>query len=88
MIAIIPAFIITLIYGETGVTSLLILSQVILSMQLSFAVVPLVQFTSDRKKMGKFVNKAWLKITVYLISVIIICFNAYLLLETFKEWFS
>jgi len=87
MIAIIPAFIITLIYGEKGVTSLLILSQVILSMQLSFAVVPLVQFTSDKKKMGKFVNKPWLKITVYLISIIIICFNAYLLLETFKEWF-
>lgn len=88
LIAIIPAFIITLIYGEKGTTSLLILSQVILSMQLSFAVVPLVRFTSDKSKMGKFVNKQWLKITVYLISLIIICFNAYLLIETFSEWFS
>ncbi len=88
LIAIIPAFIVTLIYGEKGTTSLLILSQVILSMQLSFAVVPLVQFTSDKVKMGKFVNKTWLKITVYLISIIIIGFNAYLLLETFQEWFS
>ncbi len=88
LIAIIPAFIITLIYGEKGTASLLILSQVILSMQLSFAVVPLVQFTSDKKKMGKFVNKPWLKITVYLISIIIICFNVSLLFETFQEWFS
>ncbi|MEO8209353.1 MAG: Nramp family divalent metal transporter [bacterium] len=88
LIAIIPAFIITYLYGERGTTSLLILSQVILSMQLSFAVVPLVQFTSDKEKMGKFVNKPWLKITVYMISIVIICFNAYLLFETFREWFS
>ncbi|HMS33640.1 MAG TPA: Nramp family divalent metal transporter [Ignavibacteria bacterium] len=88
LIAIIPAFIVTYIYGEKGTTSLLILSQVILSMQLSFAVVPLVQFTSEKEKMGKFVNKPWLKITVYLISLIIIGFNAYLLYETFNEWFS
>ncbi|MBA3705964.1 MAG: Nramp family divalent metal transporter, partial [Bacteroidetes bacterium] len=84
LIAIIPAFIITLLYGNKGTTSLLILSQVILSMQLSFAVVPLVQFTSDKKKMGMFVNKPWLKYTSYVISVIIICFNLYLLFETFK----
>ncbi len=88
LIAIVPAFIVTLIYGEKGTTSLLILSQVILSMQLSFAVVPLVQFTSDKKKMGKFVNKAWLKITAYLITVIIIIFNVYLLYETFREWYT
>lgn len=88
LIAIIPAFIITWIYGEKGTTSLLILSQVILSMQLSFAVVPLVQFTSDKQKMGKFVNKPWLKITVYIISIIIISFNVYLLYQTFGEWFS
>ncbi|MBK8549881.1 MAG: Nramp family divalent metal transporter [Ignavibacteria bacterium] len=87
LIAIIPAFIITLLYGEKGTTSLLILSQVILSMQLSFAVVPLVQFTCDKRKMGKFVNKPWLKYTAYIISMIIICFNAYLLYETFKGWF-
>lgn len=87
MIAITPAFIVTLIYGDKGTTSLLILSQVILSMQLSFAVIPLVQFTSNKDKMGKFVNKPWLKITAYVISIIIICFNAYLLFDTFKEFF-
>ncbi len=88
LIAIIPAFIITWLYGERGTTSLLILSQVILSMQLSFAVVPLVQFTGDKEKMGQFVNKPWLKITAYAISIIIISFNAYLLYQTFIEWFS
>lgn len=88
LIAITPAFIVTYIYGEKGTTSLLILSQVILSMQLSFAVVPLVQFTSDKIKMGQFVNKPWLKYACYFISVIIIGFNAYLLYETFSEFFS
>ncbi|HMS64740.1 MAG TPA: Nramp family divalent metal transporter [Ignavibacteria bacterium] len=88
IIAIIPAFIVTYLYGDKGTTGLLVLSQVILSMQLSFAVVPLVQFTSDKIKMGNFVNKTWLKITVYLISIIIISLNAYLLFETFTEWFS
>ena len=88
LIAIIPAFIVTLLFGEKGTTSLLILSQVILSMQLSFAVVPLIHFTSDKIKMGEFVNKPWLKITVYMISFIIIILNVYLLIETFSEWLS
>lgn len=88
LIAIIPAFIITYIYGEKGTISLLILSQVILSMQLSFAVVPLVQFTSDKKKMGVFVNKMWMKVTAWVISLIIIILNGYLLFQTFVEWFS
>ncbi|MCK9909829.1 divalent metal cation transporter, partial [Microbacteriaceae bacterium K1510] len=61
LIAIIPAVIVTALYGESGTAELLILSQVILSLQLSFAVVPLVQFTSDKRKMGEFVNPAWLK---------------------------
>ncbi len=87
LIAITPAFIVTLLYGEKGTTSLLILSQVILSMQLGFAVVPLIQFTNDKAKMGIFVNKMWLKITSYAISAIIISFNAYLLFQLFTEWF-
>ena len=87
MIAIIPAFIIAYIYGEKGTTSFLILSQVILSMQLRFAVVPLVQFTSEKAKMGKFVNKLWMIITACVISIIIISLNAYLLFQTFREWF-
>ncbi|MBS1552111.1 MAG: Nramp family divalent metal transporter [Bacteroidetes bacterium] len=88
LIAVIPAFLVTLYYGDKGVTSLLILSQVILSLQLSFAVVPLVMFTSEKKKMGKFTNKSWVQVTAWTISIIIIGLNAFLLYETFKEWFS
>jgi manganese transport protein len=88
LIAIVPALIVTILYGEKGTTSLLILSQVILSMQLSFAVVPLVMFTSDKKKMGPFVNKVYVKIIAWVISVIILSLNAYLLYETVKEWMS
>jgi manganese transport protein len=82
LIAITPAFIITAIYGENGTTSLLILSQVILSIQLSFAVVPLVKFTSDKNKMGKFANKPVLKYAAWVISLVIIAFNAFLLYQT------
>lgn len=88
LIAVIPAFLVTYYYGDKGVTSLLILSQVILSLQLSFAVVPLVMFTSEKKKMGKFTNKLWVKTTAWTISIIIIGLNAFLLYETFTEWFS
>jgi manganese transport protein len=86
LIAITPAFIITIIYGEKGTTGLLILSQVILSIQLSFAVVPLVIFTNDKNKMGKFANKPVLKTAAWIISLIIICFNAFLLYQTFGGW--
>src|SRR5260221_7483074 len=62
LIAIIPAVIVTALLGENGTAQLLILSQVILSMQLSFAVIPLVMFTNDKAKMGEFVNPRWVKI--------------------------
>lgn len=83
LIAIIPAFIITLVAGEKGSSDLLVLSQVILSMQLGFAVVPLVMFTSSRDKMGKFANRMWLKIAAWVITTIIISLNAFLLWKTF-----
>jgi len=82
LIAIIPALIISILYGERGTADLLVFSQVILSMQLSFAVVPLVMFTGSSAKMGKFVNKPWLKILAWTISGIIIVLNLYLLKET------
>lgn len=84
LIAIVPAFFVTLYYGEKGTADLLVLSQVILSLQLSFAVVPLVMFTSSKAKMGQFVNNMGLKISAWAISGIIIGLNAYLLFETFK----
>lgn len=83
LIAIIPALIISILYGEKGTAELLVFSQVILSMQLSFAVVPLVMFTGSKLKMGEFANKMWLKVLAWTISVIIIFLNMYLLKETF-----
>ena len=82
-IAVIPALIVTILYGEKGTTELLVLSQVILSMQLSFAVIPLVMFTGSKLKMGEFVNKLWMKILVWIIAGIILLLNLYLLFETF-----
>ena len=84
-IAVIPALIVTILYGEKGTTDLLVLSQVILSMQLSFAVIPLVMFTNSKLKMGKFVNKPWLKIVVWIISGIILLLNVVLLYQTFFD---
>ena len=84
LIAIVPAFVVTYIYGEKGTTSLLVLSQVILSMQLSFAVVPLVLFTSSKSKMGTFVNPIWLSAICWIVAVIIISLNVYLLSDTFN----
>ena len=81
-VAIVPAFIVTFMYGEKGIASLLVLSQVILSMQLSFAVIPLILFTNDRHKMGQFVNSVTLKSVVWVIAGIILSLNLYLLYST------
>jgi len=83
-IAIIPAFIVTFMYGEKGIASLLILSQVILSMQLSFAVIPLILFTNDKNKMGSFANRSSLKILAWVVAGIILLLNVYLLFDTFR----
>ena len=88
LIAIIPAVIVTALYGERGTTDLLVLSQVVLSLQLSFAVIPLVIFTSDRRKMGEFVNPAWLKILAWTVALIIAALNAKLLFDQCRQWFG
>ena len=88
LIAIIPAVIVTAISGEKGTTDLLVFSQVILSLQLSFAVVPLVMFTSDRKKMGEFANAAWLKVAAWAVVIVIAGLNVKLLIDQFSEWFG
>jgi len=75
VIAIVPAVIVTSLYGESGTAQLLIFSQVVLSLQLSFAVIPLVIFTSDRRKMGKFVNPLWLQILAWTVAAIIVVLN-------------
>lgn len=82
LIAVIPALIVAILYGERGTSQLLVFSQIILSMQLSFAVIPLVMFTNSKLKMGRFANKLWLKILVIIISGIILGLNLYLLYLT------
>ena len=88
LIAIIPAVIVTALYGERGAGGLLILSQVILSLQLSFAVVPLVYFTSQRGKMGEFVNSIPLATLAWVVAAVIVGLNGWLLLGTFKVWLA
>jgi len=83
-IAIVPAALVIGFAGEGKVTSLLILSQVILSFQLPFAVIPLIQFTSDRKKMGEFANSRLTVGIAWVVAVAIVAFNAELLYLIFR----
>ena len=83
LIAIIPAVLVIGIFGEGKTTDLLVASQVALSMQLGFAVWPLMRFTSEKAKMGEFANKLWLKILGWTTAGIIILLNLKLLLDTF-----
>jgi manganese transport protein len=82
-IAIVPAAIVTIWYGERGTAELLILSQVILSLQLPFAVVPLVMFTADKRKMGALVAPRWITALAALIAVTVIVLNVKLLWDFF-----
>jgi manganese transport protein len=81
VLAIIPAVIVTAFWGERGTANLLVFSQVILSMQLSFAVFPLVMFTSDKRKMGEFVNARWLTSLSWVTAVVIAVLNGWLLMQ-------
>jgi manganese transport protein len=82
-IAIVPVVIVTALYGESGTAKLLILSQVILSMQLPFAVIPLVRFVSDKRKMGVFAISWPVALLAWLVAGIIVALNVKLLLDTF-----
>jgi manganese transport protein len=88
LIAIVPAALVAAIYGSNGIGRLLVLSQVILSLQLSFAVVPLVLFTSDKLKMGRFVNRRWLTVSAWVVTIVIVFLNVYLLGQTVYGWFG
>src|SRR6058998_1940807 len=83
-IAIAPAIVVTALWGEKGTADLLIFSQVILSMQLSFAVFPLVMFTSDRRKMGEFVNAPWLRALSWSTAALIAILNTWLLIQAIR----
>lgn len=82
-LAILPAVLVIGIFGESRATQLLIASQVVLSMQLGFAVWPLLRFTDEKAKMGEFANKRWLKIVGWTTATVIIALNVKLLLDTF-----
>jgi manganese transport protein len=88
MIAIIPAVIVILIYGEEETGAMLIFSQVILSLQLGFAIVPLIHFNSDKEKMGVFVIKPWVKIAAWLIAATIIILNVKLVIQELTGWLA
>jgi manganese transport protein len=81
MIAIVPAAIVTIWYGEKGTGQLLILSQVVLSLQLPFAIVPLVMFTASKAKMGTFVAPRWLSLLAAIIAAAVIALNVKLLID-------
>jgi manganese transport protein len=80
-IAIVPAAIVTIWYGEKGTGQLLILSQVVLSLQLPFAIVPLVMFTASKAKMGTFVAPRWLSLAATVIAAVVIALNVKLLVD-------
>ena len=87
LIAIIPAIVVIMIAGEKATTHLLLLSQVILSMQLSFAVIPLIQFTGSRRIMGEFLDPLWIRILGWILAGIILALNIWLLLIQFHNGF-
>ena len=82
LVAVVPAMIVAILYGEKGTGQLLVFSQVVLSLQLSFAVVPLVLFTNDKLKMGVFVNKPWVRVVSWAVAGLIIALNVFLLWQT------
>jgi manganese transport protein len=81
-LAIVPAVTVAALYGERGTAQLLVLSQVVLSMQLPFAVIPLVLFTSNRERMGDLASPAWVKLLAWGVAAVIVGLNAKLLLDT------
>ncbi|NIK80295.1 NRAMP (natural resistance-associated macrophage protein)-like metal ion transporter [Paenibacillus castaneae] len=78
LIAVVPAFVVTWIAGSRGTGDLLLWSQVVLSLQLPFAVIPLVLFTSDKRKMGEFANRTWVKVLSWISTVVILTLNIFL----------
>jgi manganese transport protein len=85
-IALIPAVIVLAVAGDNGLYRLLILSQVILSLQLPFATIPLIHFTSDTKKMGVFANRTWIKVVAWSIAAIIVALNLKLVFDELSGW--
>jgi len=88
IVAVVPAMIVSLKYGESGTAQLLILSQVILSLQLPFAVIPLVKFTGDRAKMGALVSPHWLTNTAWAMAGLILILNVKLVFDSARAFLT
>ncbi len=86
LLAIVPAMLVIYLAGQHGIQRLLILSQAVLSMQLPFAVIPLIHFTSDRARMGSFANRAWVQTLAWTSATVIVSLNFLLLARSIKEW--
>ncbi len=86
MLALVPAVVVISIVGDGATQQLLVLSQVILSLQLSFAVIPLIHFTSNRKNMGVFATPVWAQVLAWLTAVIIVGLNGKLVIDQADEW--
>ena len=86
ILAIVPAMFTIIYFGEKGLGNLIILSQVVLSLQLGFAVIPLIHFTSDRKRMGKFASSLLIKILAWGCAILIVFLNAKLVIEQLGDW--
>src|ERR1700678_3767710 len=87
-LAIIPAALTVYVAGENGTYRLLILSQIILSMQLPFAVIPLIHFTNDKQRMGAFANSAWVRVLAWLTAALIVVLNVWLIMLSVRDWAS
>ncbi|HUZ61401.1 MAG TPA: Nramp family divalent metal transporter [Hanamia sp.] len=88
LIAIIPALFTIIYFGSEALGKLLVLSQVVLSLQLGFAVIPLIHFTSDRKYMKEFTIKVWVKILAWLSAAIIVYLNIQLVVQQIHDWIT
>jgi manganese transport protein len=87
-LAIIPAALTVYLAGESGTYKLLILSQIILSMQLPFAVIPLIHFTNDKQRMGALANLAWVKVLAWASAVLILVLNVWLVVISLRDWLN
>lgn len=88
MLAIIPALFTIIYFGSESLGKLLVLSQVVLSLQLGFAVIPLIHFTSDRKRMKEFTIKAWVKVLAWISAAVIIYLNIQMVIEQINQWIN
>jgi manganese transport protein len=88
IMAVVPAALVIWHFGENSTGSLLVLSQVVLSLQLPFAIIPLIHFVSDKRRMGEFVTSHWLRVAAWIVTAIIVFLNVKLVVDEIKVWLS